>query len=136
MKRPGKIICVGRNYAAHAKELGNAVPDKPLLFLKPPSSVIGENVPIVLPPESRQVEHEGEIGVVIGNRLWQGDEAAAPEGDRGDHLRPTTSRRATSRRPTSSSPAPRALTPSALLAHECSRWTPILTTTPSRYGAE
>ena len=77
MKRPGKIVCVGRNYAAHAKELGNAVPDKPLLFLKPPSAVIGENVPIQLPPESRQVEHEGEIAVIIGNRLWQGDEDVA-----------------------------------------------------------
>src|SRR5439155_9455020 len=77
VKRPGKIVCVGRNYAAHARELGNAVPERPLLFLKPPSSVIGENVTIELPPESQQVEHEGEIGVIIGTRLWQGDENAA-----------------------------------------------------------
>jgi 2-keto-4-pentenoate hydratase/2-oxohepta-3-ene-1,7-dioic acid hydratase in catechol pathway len=77
MKRPGKIVCVGRNYAAHAKELGNAVPDKPLLFLKPPSSVIGENVAIELPPESAQVEHEGEIGIIIGTTLRHGDEDAA-----------------------------------------------------------
>lgn len=77
MKRPGKIVCVGRNYAAHAKELGNVVPERPLLFLKPPSSVIGENQPILLPPESQQVEHEAEIAVVIGTRLWQGDEDAA-----------------------------------------------------------
>src|SRR5215472_3009895 len=71
LQRPGKIICVGRNYAAHAKELGNAVPDKPLLFFKPPSSIIENGEPIVLPPDSltKQVEHEGEVGVVIGARL-------------------------------------------------------------------
>ena len=77
MNRPSKIVCVGRNYAAHATELGNAVPDKPLLFLKPPSSVIGDGDTILLPAESQQVEHEGEIGVVIGKRLFRGDEAAA-----------------------------------------------------------
>jgi len=77
MRRPGKIVCVGRNYIEHAKELGNAVPQEPLLFLKPPSSVIFDGEPIVLPAMSRQVEHEGEIGVVIGKRLRQGDEVAA-----------------------------------------------------------
>jgi 2-keto-4-pentenoate hydratase/2-oxohepta-3-ene-1,7-dioic acid hydratase in catechol pathway len=77
MQRPGKIVCVGRNYAAHARELGNAVPEKPLLFLKPPSAVIGDGATILLPPESKQVEHEAEIGVVIGRRLTRGDEAAA-----------------------------------------------------------
>lgn len=66
--RPTKIVCVGRNYAKHAAELGNEVPERPLLFLKPPSSVIGEGEPIVRPPESSRVEHEGEIGVVIGVR--------------------------------------------------------------------
>ena len=75
--RPGKIVCVGRNYAAHAKELGNAVPDRPLLFLKPPSSVIADGENILLPAESNQVEHEAEIGVVIGRRLSRGDETAA-----------------------------------------------------------
>jgi 2-keto-4-pentenoate hydratase/2-oxohepta-3-ene-1,7-dioic acid hydratase in catechol pathway len=65
---PGKILCVGRNYAAHAKELGNAVPAEPLLFLKPSSSVIGHMGQIVLPPESLQVEHEAELAVVIGKR--------------------------------------------------------------------
>ena len=69
MDRPGKIVCVGRNYREHAKELGNEVPAEPLIFLKPPSSVIGEGEPIVLPPISRQVEYEGEIGIVIGRRL-------------------------------------------------------------------
>jgi 2-keto-4-pentenoate hydratase/2-oxohepta-3-ene-1,7-dioic acid hydratase in catechol pathway len=64
--RPSKIVCVGRNYVKHAEELGNVVPDAPLLFLKPPSAVIGDGDPIVRPPESGQVEHEGEIGVVIG----------------------------------------------------------------------
>src|SRR4051794_25308576 len=61
---PSKILCVGRNYAAHAKELGNEVPAEPLLFLKPPSSVIGPNDTIVLPTESTRVEHEAELGVV------------------------------------------------------------------------
>jgi 2-keto-4-pentenoate hydratase/2-oxohepta-3-ene-1,7-dioic acid hydratase in catechol pathway len=75
--RPGKIVCVGRNYYEHAAELGNAVPASPLLFLKPPSAVIGDGEAIVLPAASRQVEHEGEIGVVVGTRLRRGDEAAA-----------------------------------------------------------
>ena len=77
MERPGKIVCVGRNYAEHAKELGNAVPERPLLFLKPPSAVIGDGDAIVLPRASRQVEHEGEIGVVVGARLRGAGEAEA-----------------------------------------------------------
>jgi len=67
--RPGKIVCVGRNYRDHAKEMGNDVPKEPLIFLKPPSSVIGDGESVVLPPESTNVEHEGEIGVIIGRRL-------------------------------------------------------------------
>jgi 2-keto-4-pentenoate hydratase/2-oxohepta-3-ene-1,7-dioic acid hydratase in catechol pathway len=63
---PGKIICVGRNYVAHAKEHNAEVPDVPLLFLKPPSSVIGHEQIILLPPQSQQVEHEAELVVVIG----------------------------------------------------------------------
>lgn len=63
---PSKIVCVGRNYREHAAELGNAMPTEPLLFLKAPSSIIGTDDLIRLPPESVQVEHEGEIGVVIG----------------------------------------------------------------------
>lgn len=65
---PTKIVCVGRNYAAHAQELGNDVPVEPLLFLKPPSALIGPGESIVLPPESQRVEHEAELGVVIGRR--------------------------------------------------------------------
>ncbi|HUO84279.1 MAG TPA: fumarylacetoacetate hydrolase family protein [Thermoanaerobaculia bacterium] len=63
---PGKIIGVGRNYAAHAKELGNAAPDEPLLFLKPPSAVIGPEEAIQLPAVSERVDYEGELAVVIG----------------------------------------------------------------------
>ncbi len=65
-ERPGKIVCVGRNYRAHAAELGNPVPERPLLFLKPPSAVISDGQPIELPAASKRVEHEAEIGVVIG----------------------------------------------------------------------
>lgn len=64
--KPSKIVCVGRNYAEHAKELGNEVPTAPLLFLKAPSSVIATGEKIVIPPQSNQVEHEGELAVVIG----------------------------------------------------------------------
>src|SRR5262245_56590751 len=69
MQRPGKIVGVGRNYRAHAKELGNDVPDTPILFLKPPTAVIKDGEDIILTPDSSQVEHEAEIGVVIGRRL-------------------------------------------------------------------
>ena len=75
--RPGKIVCVGRNYRAHAAELGNEVPSEPLLFLKPPSSVISTGDPIVLPAASKQVEFEGEIGIVIGTRLKDASESDA-----------------------------------------------------------
>jgi 2-keto-4-pentenoate hydratase/2-oxohepta-3-ene-1,7-dioic acid hydratase in catechol pathway len=75
--RPTKIVCVGRNYAEHARELGNVVPDRPLLFLKPPSALIGPDAAIVLPQESTRVEHEGEIGVVLGMRLRKAREEDA-----------------------------------------------------------
>ena len=65
---PGKILCVGRNYVGHAKELGNEVPKVPLIFMKPPSSVIGSGDTIILPPQSNQVEHEAELVAVIGKR--------------------------------------------------------------------
>lgn len=65
---PSKIICVGRNYAAHAQEHAAEVPEVPLLFLKPPSSVIGPSETILLPPQSQRVEHEAELAVVIGKR--------------------------------------------------------------------
>lgn len=65
---PSKIICVGRNYVEHAKELGNEVPKVPLIFMKPPSSIINPNDTVILPPQSTQVEHEGELVAVIGKR--------------------------------------------------------------------
>jgi 2-keto-4-pentenoate hydratase/2-oxohepta-3-ene-1,7-dioic acid hydratase in catechol pathway len=63
---PSKIVCVGRNYREHAAELGNKMPDEPLLFLKAPSAVVASEEKIELPGISQQVEHEGELGVVIG----------------------------------------------------------------------
>ena len=63
---PTKILCVGRNYAEHAAELGNEVPKEPLLFLKAPSAIITNGVPIKIPPQSDCVEHEGELAIVIG----------------------------------------------------------------------
>lgn len=66
--RPSKIVCVGRNYADHAAELGNSVPAEPLLFLKAPSAIIFDGEAIKLPAQSVQVEHEGELGVVISQR--------------------------------------------------------------------
>ena len=63
---PSKVVCVGRNYVEHAKELGNDVPKIPLIFLKPPSSIINPGDSILLPSQSQQVEHEAELVVVIG----------------------------------------------------------------------
>ena len=74
---PSKIVCVGRNYREHAAEMGNKLPDEPLLFLKAPSAIIGNGDCIQLPPESAQVEHEGELGVVIAkeaHRLTEDDD--------------------------------------------------------------
>lgn len=65
---PSKIVCVGRNYREHAEELGNKMPDEPLLFLKATSAIIAHGETIELPKESKQVEHEGELGVVIGRK--------------------------------------------------------------------
>jgi 2-keto-4-pentenoate hydratase/2-oxohepta-3-ene-1,7-dioic acid hydratase in catechol pathway len=62
-----KVVCVGKNYADHAKEMGGEAPEEPLLFLKPNTSVIGPNDRIALPSLSNQVEHEGELAVVIGS---------------------------------------------------------------------
>ncbi len=66
--RPSKIICLGRNYAEHAKEHNVEVPKVPLIFLKPPSAVLDPGGSIVLPPQSQQVEHEAELVAVIGRR--------------------------------------------------------------------
>lgn len=65
---PSKVVCVGRNYSEHAKELGNEIPTEPLLFLKAPSAIINNGDPIVIPSQSQQVEHEGELAVVIGSK--------------------------------------------------------------------
>src|SRR5512141_329692 len=75
--RPGKIVCIGRNYREHAKEMGNEVPTEPLFFLKPSSSIIADGEPIILPPQSERVEFEGEIGIVIGRPLKRATEAEA-----------------------------------------------------------
>lgn len=74
---PGKIVGVGRNYREHAAELGNPMPAEPLLFLKATSAVVGPLAPIVLPPESAQVEFEGEIALVVRARLRRADAAQA-----------------------------------------------------------
>ncbi len=65
---PSKVLAVGRNYAAHAAEFDHPVPQEPLLFLKPPSAVIGPGAAIVLPPLPKRVDHEAELAVVIGRR--------------------------------------------------------------------
>ncbi|HWP72496.1 MAG TPA: fumarylacetoacetate hydrolase family protein [Gemmatimonadaceae bacterium] len=80
MNRPSKIVCVGRNYVEHARELGNEVPTEPLIFLKPPSSVIPTGAFIERPPQSIQVEHEGEIGILIGKPLRRVSEEEAVSG--------------------------------------------------------
>jgi 2-keto-4-pentenoate hydratase/2-oxohepta-3-ene-1,7-dioic acid hydratase in catechol pathway len=65
---PRKIVCIGRNYAAHAAELGNEVPKDPLIFLKPSTAIVGPDQAIVVPKYSERVEHEGELGLVVGRR--------------------------------------------------------------------
>jgi 2-keto-4-pentenoate hydratase/2-oxohepta-3-ene-1,7-dioic acid hydratase in catechol pathway len=74
-----KIVGIGRNYKEHVKELSSPMPAEPVLFLKAPSSVIGPGEAVVLPPESERVEHEGEIAVVVGERVRRG---ATPEAAR------------------------------------------------------
>lgn len=68
--RPEKIIGVGLNYRDHAQELGMPLPDEPLIFLKPPTSVIGHEETILLPNESQEVHYEGELAVVIGKEIY------------------------------------------------------------------
>jgi 2-keto-4-pentenoate hydratase/2-oxohepta-3-ene-1,7-dioic acid hydratase in catechol pathway len=63
---PSKIVCVGRNYADHARELGNEPPSEPVIFLKPPSSVLAPNGTIIRPPDSQRVDFEGELAIVVG----------------------------------------------------------------------
>jgi 2-keto-4-pentenoate hydratase/2-oxohepta-3-ene-1,7-dioic acid hydratase in catechol pathway len=76
---PSKIVCIGRNYREHAAELGNEVPKEPLIFLKPPSSLIAHGDSIVYPPISARVDHEGELGVVIGRQARRVARAEANE---------------------------------------------------------
>ena len=66
--RPSKIVCVGKNYAKHAAEMGGEVPSEPLIFFKPPSSLIQAGEPIVMPKGAGRVDYEGEVGVIIGKR--------------------------------------------------------------------
>jgi 2-keto-4-pentenoate hydratase/2-oxohepta-3-ene-1,7-dioic acid hydratase in catechol pathway len=81
--RPSKIIGIGRNYVEHARELGNELPQVPIVFFKPPSSLIGPGESIVLPSICQRVEFEAEIGVVIARRLRNADPAAAERGIEG-----------------------------------------------------
>lgn len=83
MTRPSKIVCAGRNYREHAKELGNDVPTVPLIFLKPSSTVIASGDAIVLPTDAGRVDFEGEIGVVIGRTLKKATPAEAAAAVRG-----------------------------------------------------
>ncbi|HEV7364435.1 MAG TPA: fumarylacetoacetate hydrolase family protein [Gemmatimonadales bacterium] len=75
--KPSKIIGIGRNYLEHARELGNEVPEVPILFFKPPTALIGPGDPILLPNVSQRVEFEAEIGVVVGRRIRNADPALA-----------------------------------------------------------
>ncbi len=77
--RPGKIVCVGRNFAPHAAELGHEAPSEPLLFLKPPSALIPSGAPIRVPPDAGRVDFEGEIGLLVGKRARRVPEASAWE---------------------------------------------------------
>ena len=64
----GKVLCIGRNYSDHIRELGNATPEAPVIFIKPASSVIGEGEAVVIPPYSRDCHHEAELALLIGRR--------------------------------------------------------------------
>jgi len=74
---PSKVVCVGRNYRAHARELGNEVPLEPLLFLKPSTAVVGPGEAIRCPEQSREVHHEAELAVVVGRPLSRATAAEA-----------------------------------------------------------
>jgi len=76
---PSKILCVGRNYHAHARELGNAVPAEPLLFLKPPSALLAHGRTIPWPARSERIDFEGGVGVTVGRRLTRAGAAEAAD---------------------------------------------------------
>jgi len=75
---PGKVICVGLNYRDHAEEMKLAIPDEPVLFMKPPSAVIGPGAPIICPAGSRQIDYEAELAVVMGRTARNVTEEEAP----------------------------------------------------------
>jgi 5-carboxymethyl-2-hydroxymuconate isomerase len=79
--RVGKIVCLGRNYHEHIQELGNEVPDQPVVFIKPATSIIGEGEAVVIPPWSRDCHHEVELAVLIGK--WGKN---IPEAEAMEHL--------------------------------------------------
>jgi 2-keto-4-pentenoate hydratase/2-oxohepta-3-ene-1,7-dioic acid hydratase in catechol pathway len=79
LPRPSKIVCVGRNYMAHAAEMGKEVPTEPLLFLKPPSALLGSGEPVTLPAGVGRVDYEGEIGVLMGRQASRVSEKEAWE---------------------------------------------------------
>jgi 2-keto-4-pentenoate hydratase/2-oxohepta-3-ene-1,7-dioic acid hydratase in catechol pathway len=70
---PSKLVCVGLNYADHAAEQGKELPDRPLLFLKPPNTVVGHGANVTLPAGKERVDHEAELGVVVGERATKVD---------------------------------------------------------------
>jgi 2-keto-4-pentenoate hydratase/2-oxohepta-3-ene-1,7-dioic acid hydratase in catechol pathway len=76
---PTKIICIGTNYRDHGAEMGNAVPARPKIFFKPPSAIIGPEDAIEIPPVTERVDHEAELGVVIGRRCHRVAAADAAE---------------------------------------------------------
>jgi 2-keto-4-pentenoate hydratase/2-oxohepta-3-ene-1,7-dioic acid hydratase in catechol pathway len=77
--QPTKVVCVGRNYRAHARELGNEVPKEPLLFIKPSTAVVGPMQEIRIPEASKEVHHEAELAAVIGRTLTRGNAVEARE---------------------------------------------------------
>jgi 2-keto-4-pentenoate hydratase/2-oxohepta-3-ene-1,7-dioic acid hydratase in catechol pathway len=81
--RPSKIVAVGRNYLAHAQELGHPVPTEPLIFLKPPSAIVGDEADVVYPRASARVDHEAELAVVMGRHCKDVSEGAALDYVRG-----------------------------------------------------
>jgi 2-keto-4-pentenoate hydratase/2-oxohepta-3-ene-1,7-dioic acid hydratase in catechol pathway len=115
--RPSKVIGIGRNYVAHAQELGNPMPAVPIIFFKPPTSLIGDGDTIVLPGVSHRGVR-GEIGIVIGRRLRDAD-WRKPSGELPATPASTTSPAAISSRPTASGGGPKGSTPSARWAPGC-----------------
>ena len=80
MDRPSKIVCIGRSFRQHAVELGNEIPKEPIYFLKATTALIGPGEPIVLPAVSREVHHEAEVALVIGDRMRHADPGDALTG--------------------------------------------------------